>query len=61
MSLSFLHEEVNSLLTELGCGVTALHNHWLFSEPCAMYMHFESAQDSPITFARKAAAAFGVL
>ncbi|MEC1272035.1 hypothetical protein P9C84_05350 [Bacillus subtilis] len=24
-------------------------------------MHFESAQDSPITFARKAAAAFGVL
>ncbi|MDX6154978.1 hypothetical protein SIA70_02280 [Bacillus subtilis] len=26
-----------------------------------MYMHFESAQDSPITFARKAAAAFGVL
>ncbi|MEK5212032.1 DUF1259 domain-containing protein [Bacillus sp. FSL R5-0603] len=23
--------------------ITALHNHWLFSEPCAMYMHFESA------------------
>ncbi|WP_348711212.1 DUF1259 domain-containing protein [Bacillus subtilis] len=21
--------------------ITALHNHWLFSEPCAMYMHFE--------------------
>ncbi|WP_418910569.1 DUF1259 domain-containing protein [Bacillus subtilis] len=21
--------------------ITALHNHWLFSEPSAMYMHFE--------------------
>ncbi|ASB93883.1 DUF1259 domain-containing protein [Bacillus subtilis] len=41
--------------------ITALHNHWLFSEPCAMYMHFESAQDSPITFDRKAAATFRVV
>ncbi|MEC4029985.1 DUF1259 domain-containing protein [Bacillus subtilis] len=41
--------------------ITALHNHWLFSELCAMYMHFESAQDDPITFARKAAAAFRVV
>ncbi|MGG5775817.1 DUF1259 domain-containing protein [Bacillus subtilis] len=38
--------------------ITALHNHWLFSEPGAMYMHFESAQDA---FARKAAAAFRVV
>ncbi|WP_420482346.1 DUF1259 domain-containing protein [Bacillus subtilis] len=41
--------------------ITALHNHWLFSEPCAMYMHFESAQYDPITLARKAAAAFRVV
>ncbi|MGM0878784.1 MAG: DUF1259 domain-containing protein, partial [Bacillota bacterium] len=36
-----LQEEVNPLLTELrkrDIIVTAVHNHWLFEEPRAMYM-----------------------
>ncbi|MFC7391738.1 DUF1259 domain-containing protein [Scopulibacillus cellulosilyticus] len=58
-----LQEEVNPLLTELrkrDIIVTALHNHWLFEEPRAMYMHFESVEN-PLTFARKIREAFRVL
>ncbi|CAG9611331.1 hypothetical protein BACCIP111899_00503 [Bacillus rhizoplanae] len=58
-----LQEEVNPLLTELrkrDIIVTALHNHWLFEEPRAMYMHFESVEP-PLEFARKIRAAFKVL
>ena len=42
-----LEEEVNPLLTELrerDIIVTAVHNHWLFEQPRAMYMHFESVE-----------------
>lgn len=58
-----LQEEVNPLLTELrrrNILVTAVHNHWLFEEPRAMYMHFESVEP-PLEFARKVRAAFRVL
>lgn len=58
-----LQEEVNPLLTELrkrDLIVTALHNHWLFDEPRAMYMHFESIEP-PLQFARKVREAFRVL
>jgi len=58
-----LQEEVNPLLTELrkrDIIVTALHNHWLFEEPRAMYMHFESIEP-PLEFARKVREAFKVL
>ena len=58
-----LQEEVNPLLAELekrNIIVTALHNHWLFEEPRAMYMHFESIEP-PLEFARKIRAAFKVL
>ncbi|MGG3523059.1 DUF1259 domain-containing protein [Bacillus pseudomycoides] len=58
-----LQEEVNPLLTELrkrNIIVTAIHNHWLFEEPRAMYMHFESVEP-PLDFARKVRAAFSVL
>ncbi|MGG1574161.1 DUF1259 domain-containing protein [Fictibacillus sp. NRS-1165] len=58
-----LQEEINPLLTELrkrDIIVTAVHNHWLFEEPRAMYMHFESI-DEPLSFARKVRAAFRVL
>ncbi|MEI4801743.1 DUF1259 domain-containing protein [Bacillus sp. NPDC077411] len=58
-----LQEEVNPLLTELrkrNIIVTALHNHWLFEEPRAMYMHFESIEP-PLEFARKIREAFKVL
>ncbi|MFB4162231.1 DUF1259 domain-containing protein [Alteribacillus sp. JSM 102045] len=59
-----LEEEINPLLTELrkrDITVTAIHNHWLFDEPRAMYMHFQSTDDDPIVFAKKVAAALKVL
>ncbi|WLD94002.1 DUF1259 domain-containing protein [Alkalihalobacillus sp. AL-G] len=58
-----LQEEVNPLLTELrkrDLLVTAVHNHWLFEEPRAMYMHFESIEP-PLQFAKKVREAFRVL
>jgi hypothetical protein len=58
-----LQEEVNPLLTELrkrDIIVTAVHNHWLFEQPRAMYMHFESIEP-PLEFARKVREAFRVL
>ncbi|MCM3712032.1 DUF1259 domain-containing protein [Sporosarcina luteola] len=58
-----LQEEVNPLLTELrkrDIIVTAIHNHWLFEQPRAMYMHFESVEP-PLDFARKVREAFRVL
>ncbi|MDQ0177119.1 DUF1259 domain-containing protein [Bacillus chungangensis] len=58
-----LQEEINPLLTELrkrNIIVTAVHNHWLFEEPRAMYMHFESIEP-PLVFARKIREAFRVL
>lgn len=58
-----LQEEINPLLTELrkrDILVTAVHNHWLFEEPRAMYMHFESVEP-PLQFARKVREAFRVL
>ncbi|WP_408010438.1 DUF1259 domain-containing protein [Pseudalkalibacillus sp. A8] len=58
-----LQKEVNPLLTELrerDIIVTAIHNHWLFEEPRAMYMHFESVEP-PLQFARKVREAFRVL
>lgn len=58
-----LQEEVNPLLTELrerNIIVTAVHNHWLFEEPRAMYMHFESVEP-PLVFAQKVRDAFRVL
>ncbi|WP_302328454.1 DUF1259 domain-containing protein [Salirhabdus salicampi] len=59
-----LQREVNPLLRELkrrDITVTALHNHWLFEEPRAMYLHFQSTDDDPITFAKKVAESFRVL
>lgn len=58
-----LQEEINPLLTELrkrDIIVTAVHNHWLFENPRAMYMHFESIEP-PLQFAKKIREAFRVL
>lgn len=58
-----LQEEVNPFLEELrerNIIVTALHNHWLFEEPRAMYMHFQSIEP-PLDFARKVRKALRVL
>ncbi|USK35189.1 DUF1259 domain-containing protein [Bacillus sp. F19] len=58
-----LEKEINPLLTELrkrDIIVTAVHNHWLFDEPRAMYMHFESVEP-PLEFAKKVREALKVL
>jgi hypothetical protein len=58
-----LEKEINPLLTELRKRkiiVTAIHNHWLFDNPRAMYMHFESVEP-PLEFAKKVREAFKVL
>lgn len=58
-----LEKEIKPLLTELrkrDIIVTAVHNHWLFEEPRAMYMHFESVEP-PIEFAKKVREALRVL
>ncbi len=58
-----LQEEVNPFVEELrerDIIVTAIHNHWLFEEPRAMYMHFQSIEP-PLEFARKVRKAFRVL
>lgn len=40
--------------------VSAIHNHWIFTNPTVLYVHFQSVE-SPQSFARKFAEAFKVL
>lgn len=40
--------------------VSAIHNHWIFTNPTILYVHFQSVE-SPLAFARKFAEAFSVL
>jgi hypothetical protein len=58
-----LTKEVNpflSALRECGLTVTALHNHWLFTNPAIWYMHWQNV-GSPIEFAERTAWAARVL
>lgn len=58
-----LTREVNpfmSALREGGLTVTALHNHWLFTDPNIWYMHWQNV-GSPLAFARHTARAARVL
>ncbi|GAA0378372.1 DUF1259 domain-containing protein [Bacillus horti] len=58
-----LEEEVpafSSLLIRNGIIISALHNHWLFTKPTILYIHFQSVEP-PLNFARKVAEAFKVL
>ncbi|MBW5446437.1 DUF1259 domain-containing protein [Cohnella sp. CFH 77786] len=55
--------EINRFITKLrehGILVTALHNHWLFTNPNIWYIHFEK-KERPLTFAREARDALDVL
>ncbi|APC48105.1 methyltransferase [Virgibacillus halodenitrificans] len=40
--------------------VSAIHNHWIFTNPSVLYVHAQSIEH-PITFAQKFANAFSVL
>lgn len=40
--------------------VSAIHNHWIFTNPNILYIHFQSVEP-PLTFAQKVEEAFSVL
>ncbi|WP_053220022.1 DUF1259 domain-containing protein [Virgibacillus senegalensis] len=61
--IAVLQEEIPAFLfalTQQGLIVSALHNHWLFTNPVIMYVHIQSVE-SPIHFARKMSLAFSYL
>ncbi|MGE7985549.1 DUF1259 domain-containing protein [Lysinibacillus fusiformis] len=49
-----------SVLIKNNLIVSAIHNHWIFTDPTILYVHFQSIE-SPLTFAQKFAQAFSVL
>ena len=58
-----LEEEVPAftrILVKKGLMISALHNHWLFTQPHILYLHFQSVEP-PLSFARKVAEALRVL
>lgn len=58
-----LTAEINPFISRLrnhGIIVTALHNHWLFTNPNLWYIHFEK-NDRPLNFARDVRDALNVL
>ncbi len=40
--------------------VSAIHNHWVFTKPNILYVHFQSVEP-PMTFAKKVSQAFLVI
>lgn len=61
--IAILQEEVPafaSAVVRQGMTVSALHNHWLYTEPVIMYIHVQSVEP-PLHFARKMAEAFRTL
>ncbi|WP_261130749.1 DUF1259 domain-containing protein [Bacillus sp. Marseille-Q3570] len=58
-----LEEEIPAfvnILVRNGIIISALHNHWLYTKPTILYLHFQSVEP-PLSFARKVAEAFRVL
>ncbi|WP_433750421.1 DUF1259 domain-containing protein [Falsibacillus pallidus] len=61
--IALLEKEVNPFITTLrsnGILISALHNHWLFTKPEILYLHYQSVEP-PISFAHKATAAMATL
>jgi len=40
--------------------VSAIHNHWVFTKPNILYVHFQSVEP-PLTFVKKVSQAFGII
>ncbi|MEH7179159.1 DUF1259 domain-containing protein [Neobacillus vireti] len=58
-----LDEEIpkfSAILIKNGIIISAIHNHWLYTKPNILYIHFQSVEP-PLNFARKVAEAFKVL
>jgi len=47
-------------LVRNGLIISAIHNHWIFTNPTILYIHVQSVEP-PLSFARKFAQAFSVL
>lgn len=63
VEIAVLQEEIPAFmqsLTQQGLIVSALHNHWLYTNPLIMYMHIQSVEP-PLDFARKLAYSFRYL
>lgn len=58
-----LEQEIPTFMqavVQQGLIVSALHNHWLFTNPTIMYIHIQSVEP-PVDFAQKMAYAFTLL
>jgi hypothetical protein len=63
MEIAVLQEEIPAFMHSLiqqGLIISALHNHWLYTNPLIMYMHIQSVEP-PLDFARKLAYSFRFL
>lgn len=63
VEMAVLQEEIPAFmqsLTRQGLIVSALHNHWLYTNPLIMYVHIQSVEP-PLDFARKMAYSFRFL
>jgi hypothetical protein len=61
--IAILQKEVPGFMyaiVQQGITVSALHNHWLFTDPVIMYIHLQSIEP-PLHFAQKVANAFSTL
>lgn len=61
--VALLQEEVQpfvQMLVKNNLIVSAIHNHWIFTNPTILYVHFQSVEH-PLSFAQKVAEAFKVL
>ena len=61
--IAVLQEEIPSFMYSIvqqGLIVSALHNHWLFTDPVILYIHIQSIEH-PLNFAKKMAHSFSFL
>ena len=61
--IAILDEEIPRFMYSIvqqGMIVSALHNHWLYTQPSIMYIHIQSVEP-PLNFARKMAHSFSFL
>ncbi|MFD2211851.1 DUF1259 domain-containing protein [Virgibacillus halophilus] len=61
--IAVLQEEIPGFMYSLiqqGLIVSALHNHWIYTDPLIMYVHIQSVEP-PLNFAKKMALAFSFL
>ena len=61
--IAILQEEIPRFMhavVQQGIIVSALHNHWLYTNPLIMYIHLQSVEP-PLNFAKKLAYSFTML